>query len=144
VRIGASRYEFAPGPEVRVEVRVEFDDERLEACASWEGDAHDFRRRIAPARTFAREEDIEPLIRGGLARHIEPSSVVVLAGGAVHSAGRPFFPDEPARHKLLDLMGDLYLHGGPPTGSVRALRPGHAANAAAMERAFAEGILERR
>jgi UDP-3-O-[3-hydroxymyristoyl] N-acetylglucosamine deacetylase len=96
---------------------------------------------LAPARTFAREVDLEPLVRSGLARHVEPSSVVVLAPDAVHHAGLPFSRDEPARHKLLDLIGDLYLHGGPPIGSVRALRPGHAANAAAIERAFADGIL---
>jgi UDP-3-O-[3-hydroxymyristoyl] N-acetylglucosamine deacetylase len=68
----------------------------------------------------------------------------VLAPGVVHHAGRPFSADEPARHKLLDLIGDLYLHGGPPLGLVRALRPGHAANAAAIQQALAEGIVERR
>jgi UDP-3-O-[3-hydroxymyristoyl] N-acetylglucosamine deacetylase len=144
VDVGSSRHEFLPGSEVRVEVHVELEDERLEAEASWAGDAGDFRRRIAPARTFAREADIGPLVEGGLARYVEPSSVVVLASGAVHHAGRSFLPDEPARHKLLDLIGDLYLHGGPPFGLVRARRPGHAANAAAMKRALAEGILERR
>lgn len=144
VAIGSSRHEFAPSAGVRVEVRVELDDERFEPVASWDGDPGDFRERVAPARTFARAIDIEPLMQRGLARHVEPSSVVVLAPGAVHHAGRPFSADEPARHKLLDLMGDLYLHGGPPVGRVYAVRPGHAVNAAAVTRAFAEGILERR
>jgi UDP-3-O-[3-hydroxymyristoyl] N-acetylglucosamine deacetylase len=144
VAIGSSRHDFAPGRGVRVEVRVELDDERLEPAASWDGDPGDFRARIAPARTFARATDIEPLMHRGLARHVDPSAVVVLAPGVVHHAGRQFSADEPARHKLLDLMGDLYLHGGPPIGRVYAVRPGHTVNAAAVARAFAEGILERR
>jgi UDP-3-O-[3-hydroxymyristoyl] N-acetylglucosamine deacetylase len=65
---------------------------------------------------------------------------IVAPDGAL-SAGRPFEPDEPARHKLLDLVGDLYLYGGPPVGHVRAVRPGHAANALAMRRARDEGIV---
>jgi UDP-3-O-acyl-N-acetylglucosamine deacetylase len=67
--------------------------------------------------------------------------VVVLTPDAILCAGRPFAPDEPARHKLLDMMGDLYLHGGPPAGRLRAVRPGHAANARAFARAREEGIL---
>jgi UDP-3-O-[3-hydroxymyristoyl] N-acetylglucosamine deacetylase len=144
VVVESSRYEFAPAGGVHLEVRVELDDDRLEPSAVWTGAPRDFRERIAPARTFARAADIEPLIRSGLARHVEPSSVVVLAPDVVHHAGRPFSADEPARHKLLDLMGDFYVHGGPPIGRVRAVRPGHRANAAAIARAFAEGILERR
>ena len=77
--------------------------------------------------------DIGELVAGGLARHVEPASVVVLAPEAILHAGRAFSPDEPARHKLLDLLGDLYLSGGPPLGRLRAVRPGHAANAVAAQ-----------
>jgi len=49
--------------------------------------------------------------------------------------------DEAARHKLLDLIGDAYLHGGPPIGRVRAHRPGHAANHAAFARAKELGVI---
>jgi UDP-3-O-[3-hydroxymyristoyl] N-acetylglucosamine deacetylase len=61
----------------------------------------------------------------------------------VLSAGAPFLADEPARHKLLDLVGDLYLYGGPPRGRVRATRPGHGATHEAMRRALAEGLVAR-
>jgi UDP-3-O-[3-hydroxymyristoyl] N-acetylglucosamine deacetylase len=144
LEVGASRYEFEPGARVEVEVRLEldgFDEARVAPKARWDGEADDFRRRIAPARTFVLARDIGDLVAGGLARHVEPASVVVLAPHAVHHAGRPFSADEPARHKLLDLMGDLYLSGGPPLGHLRAVRPGHAANAVAASRARAEGIV---
>ncbi|MBX3222322.1 MAG: UDP-3-O-acyl-N-acetylglucosamine deacetylase [Labilithrix sp.] len=144
IEVGASRYDVSPPErpgEVRVEVAVDFDDPRLERHARWSGDATDFRDRIAPARTFGFDHEIEALTARGLASHVAPESVVVIAQGAIHSAGSPFRSDEPARHKLLDLVGDLYAHGGPPWGSVRATRPGHAATHEAMRRGLADGLL---
>jgi UDP-3-O-[3-hydroxymyristoyl] N-acetylglucosamine deacetylase len=140
--VGPSRFDFAPSDgSVEVHVRVDFDDDRLAPDARWSGDAADFVARIAPARTFALAHEVDELARRGLARHVDPASVVVVAPGAILHAGRPFSADEPARHKLLDLVGDLYLHGGPPIGRVHALRPGHAVNARAIRRALDEGVL---
>jgi UDP-3-O-[3-hydroxymyristoyl] N-acetylglucosamine deacetylase len=141
--IGPSRFEFAPSDgRVEVHVRIDFDDPRLAPTAQWSGDREDFVARIAPARTFALAREIEELDRRGLARHVAPECVVLIAPDAIHCAGRPFSADEPARHKLLDLMGDLYLCGGPPVGCVRALRPGHAVNARAIRRALEDGVIE--
>ena len=121
---------------------MELGDTRASSLvARWQGDGEDFRLRIAPARTFATAGDVEELLRRGLARHADPGSVVVISPQAIHFSGRPFSPDEPARHKLLDLMGDLYLHGGPALGRTRAIRPGHAANSRAIRLARERGIL---
>jgi UDP-3-O-[3-hydroxymyristoyl] N-acetylglucosamine deacetylase len=143
IDVGRSSYSFAPalGDAIHIEVQVELDDARVEPAARWSGDAGDFRARIAPARTFATTQDLVELMRRGLARHVAPTSVILLAPDAIHCAGRPFARDEPARHKLLDLLGDAYLHGGPPLGHLRAVRPGHAANAQALARARREGVL---
>jgi UDP-3-O-[3-hydroxymyristoyl] N-acetylglucosamine deacetylase len=144
VEVGESRYAFAPAPGIDVAVEIAFDGfdgARIAPDARWQGDSVDFRRRIASARTFALARDIDELLAAGLARGVDPTAVVVVAPDAVHCAGRPYSTDEPARHKLLDLLGDLYVHGGPPLGQVRATRPGHAANAQAMQRALAEGIV---
>jgi UDP-3-O-[3-hydroxymyristoyl] N-acetylglucosamine deacetylase len=140
--IGPSRYELDPdGGAIEVTVHVDFGDARLAPQASWYGDPADFVARIAPARTFALAREIDELSRRGLARHVDPTCVVVITPDAILHAGRPFTPDEPARHKLLDLIGDLYLHGGPPVGRLVAFRPGHAANARAIQRALEEGVL---
>jgi UDP-3-O-[3-hydroxymyristoyl] N-acetylglucosamine deacetylase len=140
--VGPSRYDFAPGDgAIDLGVHVDLGDARFAPEATWRGDPDDFVARIAPARTFTLAHDVEELLRRGLARHVDPASVVVIAPDAVHSAGRAFSPDEPARHKLLDLIGDLYLHGGPPLGRVRVTRPGHASNARALRRAIDEGVL---
>ncbi len=149
IEVGRSVYSFAPGPErepdrVHVAVEIDFDDPRLDRRADWYGDPADFRERIAPARTFGFAHEVEALAARGLASHVAPESVVVIAAAGVLHAGRPFRFDEPARHKLLDLIGDLYGHGGPPIGSVRALRPGHAATHEAVQRALSSGLLESR
>jgi UDP-3-O-[3-hydroxymyristoyl] N-acetylglucosamine deacetylase len=142
--IGPSHYELAPsGGGIEVTVRVDFDDPRLAPHATWTGDAADFVARVAPARTFALAREIDELARRGLARHVDPTCVVVITPDAILHAGRPFTADEPARHKLLDLMGDLYLHGGPAVGRFLASRPGHAANARAIGRAIEDGVLAR-
>jgi UDP-3-O-[3-hydroxymyristoyl] N-acetylglucosamine deacetylase len=140
--VGSSHYELTPADNaIEVTVRVDFDDPRLAPHASWQGDAADFVARIAPARTFAMARDIEELARQGLARHVNREHVVVIAADAILHAGRPFSADEPARHKLLDLLGDLYLCGGPPIGRLLAVRPGHAANALVIRRAVEAGAL---
>lgn len=143
IEIGASRYDFAPGLGRELEVEVDFGDARLDRAARWDGSLADFRERIAPARTFGFEREIEELMARGLASHVAPESVVVIGHHEIFAAGRPFEPDEPARHKLLDLIGDLYAHGGPPLGRVRARRPGHAATHEAVRRALVAGALER-
>ncbi len=141
IEVGASRYDWAPGPTADIGVRLEVSDPRIAPEACWTGDPRDFRTRIAEARTFALARDLEELAEAGLGRHVDPTAVVVIAPDAIHCAGRPFSSDEPARHKLLNLLGDMYLFGGPALGRLRALRPGHGANVRAMGRAWAEGVL---
>jgi UDP-3-O-[3-hydroxymyristoyl] N-acetylglucosamine deacetylase len=140
VEVATSRYVFEPGDDVNVTVSVELGDARLAGDAWWGGDARDFRERIAPARTFCFAHEVEELARRGLASYVTPSMVVVI-GPQLLSAGAPFFPDEPARHKLLDLVGDLFLYGGPPRGSLAAHRPGHWTTHQAMRRALERGIV---
>ena len=82
---------------------------------------------IAPARTFAFGEEIEAAQAAGLGRGLDESSVLILGEAGFRNEAR--FKDEPARHKLLDLIGDLYLAGIPVTHlNVSAERSGHAAN----------------
>jgi UDP-3-O-[3-hydroxymyristoyl] N-acetylglucosamine deacetylase len=143
VQVGESVYRFGLSRGFHVEVAIDFDDARIAKSADWTGDARDFTSRIAPARTFLRFADADAMLAAGLSAEVDPTSVVVLAANAIHAAGRAFEADEPARHKLLDLLGDLYLHGGPPLGTVSASRPGHAATHRAIELARAQGILAR-
>jgi len=148
IEIKGSRYDLRcavrDDPDaVELEVALEFDDERIAKEARWSGDPEDFRLRIATARTFGFEDEVGDLLARGLASHVTPESVVVIGKDRVLSAGDAFTADEPARHKLLDLVGDLYLHGGPPCGSLRATRPGHAATHEVMRAAHDQGLIVR-
>jgi UDP-3-O-acyl-N-acetylglucosamine deacetylase len=140
IEVATSRYAFAPGDAVLVSIELATDDARLAPRAAWGGDLAEFRARIAPARTFCFAHEVDELARAGLASHVSPEMVIVI-GAAILAAGRPFEPDEPARHKLLDLIGDLFLYGGPPRGSIVAYRPGHWATHEAVRIARERGVL---
>ena len=97
-----------------------------EQSAEWSGDAPDYRTNIAPARTFCLEREAQAMRAAGLFTHLTPRDMLVIAPD-----GRPIdnelrFGNEPARHKLLDLIGDLALLGGRLIADVRAVRSGHA------------------
>jgi len=83
--------------------------------------------QIAPARTFALSEEIPMILQAGLAKGLDESSALILGPEGYENQAR--FLDEPARHKMLDLMGDLYLSGVPIRAlSVVAEKTGHRAN----------------
>ena len=108
IAVGASRYELRVAEATSIEVVVDYADARIAREARWDGDARDFRDRIAVARTYGFEHEVADLLARGLASHVTPESVVVI-GASIMASGAPFTADEPARHKLLDLVGDLYL-----------------------------------
>lgn len=87
----------------------------------------DYRTEVAPARTIAIADQVPAMVAKGMGRGLDTSSVVLL--GPDGYANTPRFPDEPARHKLLDLVGDLYLTGIPvDLLDVTASYSGHTTN----------------
>ncbi len=141
IKVEDAVYRFAPAAGPRLEVEVCFPGVGTEH-ASYEDDAQRFMREIAPARTFGYAREAEELRAQGRARHVDPSAVLVLGpDGESLLASAPRAPGELARHKLLDLMGDLFLHGGPPRGLISATRPGHAATHRAVREALDRGLL---
>jgi UDP-3-O-[3-hydroxymyristoyl] N-acetylglucosamine deacetylase len=140
---GRSSYRFTPGEGVSLGVAVAFREPVGAGEARWDGDPVDFAARIAPARTFGFVEEHAALLASGRARAVDPRAVVVFGPeGPLYDASLSG-PDEPARHKLLDLTGDLALYGGPPRGEIFASWPGHAATHAIVREALASGLLER-
>jgi UDP-3-O-acyl N-acetylglucosamine deacetylase len=86
-----------------------------------------FAREIAPARTFVFEDEVRQLRAAGLGKGATTQNTLVLgARGVIENELR--FPDELVRHKILDLLGDLYLLGRRITGRLLAVRSGHALN----------------
>ena len=93
-----------------------------------------FLRDIAPARTFALWEDIEPLRRAGHIKGGTLQNAVVVKGDRILNEDGLRFPDEFVRHKILDLLGDLTILGRPLRAHVIAVRSGHPANVAFVRR----------
>lgn len=145
VAVNGARYTFEPLDSVCVEVEVDFDRGGIgRQSASFAGNALRFLNEIATARTFGFAEDAARLRAQGRARHVDPRSVLVLdeSGRALPPCSPPH-PGELARHKLLDLLGDLFLFGGPPRGRVFAEKPGHGATHEAVTRALELGLVRR-
>jgi len=87
--------------------------------------ADSFFSDIAPARTFALLEEIEELWSRGLARGGDLESALVIGKQGVVNPGGERFENEPARHKMLDAIGDLSLLGGLPFADLHLEKPGH-------------------
>ena len=97
-----------------------------------------FCRDVARARTFALAADVEQLRAAGLALGGSLDNAVVVDDATVLNPGGLRMPDEFARHKLLDAVGDLALAGGALHGHFVAHRSGHALNNALLRAVFAD------
>ena len=120
------RISIHPCGEYRVTYAIDFDHPHLSyqdlTASLWR--AEDFRRKLAPARTFTFERDVEALRARGLARGGSLDNAVVVGEHGLLNPGLRF-DDEFVRHKMLDLTGDLSLIGYPIRGHVVAYRAGH-------------------
>lgn len=86
-----------------------------------------FRDEIAPARTFVTKTEADQLLAKGVARHVTHRDLLVFdQAGPIDNVLR--FSDECARHKLLDLIGDIALSGVAVHGKITAYRSGHILN----------------
>jgi len=141
-----------PDDHFSVNVLIDYNSRILGNQYSILDSIDDFEEKISKSRTFVFFHELEPLfnmglIKGGdldnaiviLEKEVEQSEIDRIAklfnrpGISTHTAGilnntELRYPNEPARHKLLDIMGDLALVGHPIKGKVVATRPGHLAN----------------
>lgn len=143
-----------PVNEYRITVMVDYNSAVLGSQHAAITSLAEFRESIAPCRTFCFLHELElllsnNLIKGGdlnnaivvvdkpvtqdeldrLAKVFNKPSIEVKKEGILNNLDLRF-QNEPARHKLLDMVGDLSLCGMPIKGQIMAARPGHAANVA--------------
>jgi UDP-3-O-[3-hydroxymyristoyl] N-acetylglucosamine deacetylase len=137
---GASWAEFRPYDGTRFEVEIDFESPAIgrQKFAS-DINADVFRHDIARARTFGFMKDVERLWAAGyaLGSSLE-NSLVIGDDHKVINMGGLRFPNEFARHKTLDAMGDLALAGACFIGCFRSYRGGHRLNAAALRRLLSD------
>lgn len=94
-----------------------------------------FKSSIASARTFCLEEESEMLRAQGLGRGANYDNTLVVGKKEIIK-NRLRFEDEFVRHKVLDLIGDLYLLGMPIKGHVIALKSGHPLNIKLLKKIY--------
>ena len=86
-----------------------------------------FEANVAPARTFVLRHEADELRAAGFGGHLTYQDLLIIGDdGPIENVYR--FPDECVRHKILDLIGDLYLMGRPLVGRIHARKSGHALN----------------
>jgi UDP-3-O-[3-hydroxymyristoyl] N-acetylglucosamine deacetylase/3-hydroxyacyl-[acyl-carrier-protein] dehydratase len=150
-----------PNPDYKITTLIDFNSNVLGTQHAYLKNLENFKTDIAPCRTFCFLHEIEylynnKLIQGGdldnaivvvdrvlekneldrLAKMFNKPSIEVKQEGILNNL-KLHFSNEPARHKLLDIVGDLTLIGYPVNANIIAYRPGHKANVA-----FAKKIKE--
>ncbi len=129
IRKNGSLMTLSPSEDLEILVTVDFPGTAIgRQWAKFTLDPETFLRDIAPARTFVLREQIDALRAAGLAKGGTLDNAIVVEGDIVHNNEGLRFRNEFARHKLLDLIGDIALLGRPVRGAFVAVRPGHTVN----------------
>jgi UDP-3-O-[3-hydroxymyristoyl] N-acetylglucosamine deacetylase len=100
-----------------------------------------YAKEIAPARTFGFEYELDSMRDMGLIRGASIDNAVCFTRTAVANPSGLRFPDEPCRHKALDLIGDLALIGRPLLGQLVAAKAGHAMHVQLVNRIMSDSSL---
>lgn len=129
IRQNGSMVVLSPAVDMEIMVTVDFPASAIgRQWAKFTLTPEKFLKEIAPARTFVLREQIDALRAVGLAKGGSLDNAIVVEGDKVHNTEGLRFPNEFARHKLLDFIGDIALLGHPVRGSFLAIRPGHTMN----------------
>lgn len=141
-----------PGDELSLHVMIDYGSAVLGNQYATLSSLSEYKDSIAPCKTFVFLREIEHLYQNNLIKGGDLANALVIVekessqqeidriadlfnkehitykGQGVLNAEDLIFPNEPARHKLLDLLGDLALAGMPLKGKILTTRTGHAAN----------------
>lgn len=129
-----SRIVIEPAGSPSFEVTVDFRSKVLGVQTAVYDAGVDYASQIAPCRTFCFYHEVGLLLRLGLIKGGSLDNALVIDEPRGYLGGKtPYFDNEAARHKLLDLLGDFSLLGCPLQGRVVAYKPGHKVNAQALK-----------
>lgn len=123
-RNGDKLLAIVPAPAFRVRMTIDFPAPVGAQYVDFDSAVSGYRTAVAPNRTFGFRHEVEALIARGLAMG------GTLDNAVVFDVDGPMAPlrsaDEPARHKVLDLIGDFALLGTYPQCEIIAIKSGHA------------------
>jgi UDP-3-O-acyl N-acetylglucosamine deacetylase len=133
---GASSIEVAPSEGFSISYLIDYSVPSIgREIFEFDGNKDSFADEIASARTFCLKKEALFLRLLGLGKGANYDNTLIMGSkGPVKTELR--FPNEPLRHKILDLVGDLYLLGRPIQGKVTAEKTGHALNLKMIRRIY--------
>ena len=139
VRAGDRHAALMPDMTSRVSVSIDFEEPAIGA-QSFSANLNDRSvvERVAPARTFGFQDQIEALKTRGLARGGSLSNAILVDGDRIVNPEGLRFEDEFVRHKVLDAIGDLALIGFPFIGHYEGYKSGHMLNKMLISKLFAD------
>lgn len=115
-----------PAERLSVTVAISFEHPLVGTQVARFQEGESYQEQVAPARTFGFIEEVQKLLDAGLAKGGSLDNAVIVYPDRYEPALR--FDNELARHKLLDLLGDLYLAGFLPKADIIAVKPSHGLN----------------
>ncbi|MDR0820015.1 MAG: UDP-3-O-acyl-N-acetylglucosamine deacetylase [Endomicrobium sp.] len=127
---GKTKISAYPSDRLEIECIIGFDHPflRFQQMSLKSLDKDFYLNNIALAKTFCFDYEIEPLQEKGLALGGSMDNAIVIALDGVHNKELLRYNDEFVRHKILDLIGDIYLAGKPIRAKIVAEKPGHQNN----------------
>ena len=117
-------------PEMTLLYELDYGDGPIgRQLVSFDFNSDDYKSQIAPCRTFSTQAEAEAAQAAGMFQHLTVDEALVIGTDGKPLGNNAFrFDNEPVRHKMLDLIGDLYLLGAPIRGRIVAYKSGHALN----------------
>ena len=128
-----------PGPGLSIEFEIDFDSALIHR-QTWSVQVSQttYKRDVSRARTFGFLHEVDKLRGMGLALGGSLDNAIVINGKGILNDGGLRYENEFVRHKVLDLIGDLYLTGGPVIGAVEGTRAGHGLTLRLLRALFAD------
>lgn len=126
---GETKMALAPADTLKISCLTSFKGSPIDPqYFSLTVDQDAYTAQIAAARTFVQFRDLEQLLAMGLVKGGSLDNAAILHDGAIICKEELRFRDEIVRHKILDIIGDIFLCGRRVKANIIALKPGHPVN----------------
>ncbi|MDR1260040.1 MAG: bifunctional UDP-3-O-[3-hydroxymyristoyl] N-acetylglucosamine deacetylase/3-hydroxyacyl-ACP dehydratase [Endomicrobium sp.] len=142
---GKTKIFAQPSEQLEIECTIGFDHPflRFQKMILKNLDKNFYLTHIASAKTFCFDYEIEVLQKKGLALGGSMDNAIVIALNGIHNKEPLRYKDEFVRHKILDLIGDLYLAGRPIKAKIIADKPGHNNNINFVKEFLKKAVVEK-
>ncbi len=136
---GESWARLLPSDRFQVSCTIDYDHPHVGVQRfDFDSASQTFPETVGRARTFGFLHELEELRARGYARGASLENAVAISPNGVMNDGGLRYPDELARHKVLDVIGDLALAGAPILGAFQGYRSGHRLNNLLLQALFAD------